>query len=82
MKRAMLAAAAVTILGLTACSEKARNETADAADAVAADAESTTRDAVNDVDAAFDSAQNKMDAIGDQADNSTDDNAAMEDDAE
>lgn len=83
MKRAILAVAALGLFSLAACSEKAKNETAEAADAVPADAEQTGRDAVNDVDAAsdaaFDSAENKMDQIGGAADNAAD---AGGDDAE
>ena len=44
---------AAAAMSLAACSEKAQNESAEAANAVAADTSATTRNAVNDVDAAI-----------------------------
>lgn len=68
MKRAILPLALVASLGLAACSERAQNETAEAADTVAADVNATMGDAMNDVqaatDAAFGAAENGLDAAG------------------
>ena len=44
------------ILGLAACSQKAQNEAAQAADTIAADANATMGEAVKDTDAAADKA--------------------------
>lgn len=68
MKRVLLPLAAVAALGLAACSEQAKNETADAANAIAADANATMGEAVQDVEAATDSAlgaaENTADGLG------------------
>ena len=55
MKKTLLPLVAVAALGLAACSQNAQNETAEAADAVAADANATMGEAADDVRAAFDS---------------------------
>ena len=69
----IVSAAASPFAGLAACSQKAQNETAEAADTMAADANATMGEAVNDIDAATDSALgaagNSMDAAGDKIDN-------------
>ena len=56
MKRVLLPLAAIAALGLAACSEQAKNETADPANAIAADANATMSEAAQDVEAATDSA--------------------------
>ena len=72
--KAILAAAAT--LGLAACSPAARDETAEAGNAIAADASATTANAVSDVDAATDRA---LDSAGASMDNA---GASMEAGAE
>ena len=68
MKRALLPLAAVAALGLTACSDKAQNEAAEAANAIGADVNATMGEAVQDVETATDSAlgaaENSADSIG------------------
>ncbi|HEY0624395.1 hypothetical protein [Sphingomonas sp.] len=68
MKRVALSFAAVAALGLAACSEKAQNETAEAANAIGADANATMGEAVQDVQSATESAlgtaENAADSIG------------------
>lgn len=67
-------------LSLAACSPEARNDSAEAADTIAADTNATMREAVDDVDAAseraFGSAEsaidNNGDAIGNAADRAAD----------
>ncbi|MBX3592892.1 hypothetical protein [Sphingomonas sp.] len=82
MKRVLLPLAAVAALGLAACSEKAQNETAEAAEAVGADANATMTEAANDVESATDralgSAENAIDRAGNAIDSGADkvDNAA------
>ena len=49
MKKALLPLAAVAALGLAACSDKAQNETAEAAEAIGADANATMSEAADDV---------------------------------
>ncbi|MBX9859996.1 MAG: hypothetical protein K2Y20_10460 [Sphingomonas sp.] len=60
-----LALIAVCGIGLAACSPKAQNETAEAADAITADANATMIEAAKDTDAAsdqaFGAAENAMD---------------------
>lgn len=60
------------LLLLAACSPKAQNETADAADAITADANATMQTAINDVDAAsdraFGAAQNAAQPVGNAID--------------
>ncbi|WP_137899119.1 hypothetical protein [Sphingomonas sp. 2SG] len=72
MKRLLILAAPLAV-GLAACSQNAQNETADAANAIAADTEATTRNAVSDVDVAtdraFGSAERHIDNAGDHLDN-------------
>ena len=69
MKRFLLSfATAAALIATAGCSSKAQNDTAEAADSIAADANATTRNAVNDVDAASDralgAAQSSMDNMG------------------
>lgn len=56
--------AILAILALTACSQKAQNETATAANTMAADANATMAKAAGDVNAAFGAAENGIDAAG------------------
>jgi hypothetical protein len=51
------------ILGLAACSHKAQNEASEAADTIAADANATMGEAVNDTDAAAEKALGSGEAI-------------------
>lgn len=70
----------ITAAGLAACSHKARDETADAANTMGADANATMSEAVNDTDAAADKAfgaseatiDNGASAIGNAADSAAD----------
>lgn len=68
MKRVLLPLAAIAALGLAACSEQAQNETAEAANAIGADANATMGEAAQDVEAATDSAlgaaENAADSLG------------------
>ncbi|MFL9839438.1 hypothetical protein ABS767_00560 [Sphingomonas sp. ST-64] len=68
MKRVFLPLAAVAALGLAACSDKAQNETAEAAEAIGADANATMSEAADDVETATDSAlgaaENAADSTG------------------
>ena len=50
---------AIALAGLSACSQKAKDDTTEAADSVAADANATMARAVNSVDAASDKAFGK-----------------------
>lgn len=74
--RAIIALAAAGLIGLCACSQKAQNETAEAADAISADAKATMTEAVNDTDAAseqaFGAAENAIDNVSDQIGNAND----------
>ena len=67
IKRAAATALAIASL-LAACSPAAQNEAAEAADAIAADANATMREAVSDIDAAsdkaFGAAENAIDSVG------------------
>jgi phage-related minor tail protein len=79
MKRLLILAAPPLLLatvGLAACSQNTQNETAEAANSIAADTEATTRNAVRDVDAAtdqaFGSAERHLDNAGDHLDNAAD----------
>ena len=56
IKKFALPLGLVAALGVAACSEKAQDESAEAANAIAADADATTDKAVNDIDAASDEA--------------------------
>ena len=80
MTRAILPLALAAAFGLAACSEKAQNETGQAAEATAADVNATMGEAVQDVDAAseraFGSAENALDDAGDAIENTADDAAA------
>ncbi|MBA3879274.1 MAG: hypothetical protein C0500_06125 [Sphingobium sp.] len=71
---ALLLALPVAI-GLAACSPKAQNETAEAADAITADANAAMSEAAADVDAAGDRAlggmDNAMDSVGNSIDDAT-----------
>ncbi|MBA4048097.1 MAG: hypothetical protein C0476_06095 [Sphingomonas sp.] len=73
-KRAAATAFAIASL-LTACSPAARNETAEAGEAIAADANATMREAVSDIDAAsdkaFGAAENAIDSVGNSIDAAT-----------
>jgi hypothetical protein len=55
------------ILGLAACSHKAQNEASEAADTIAADANATMGEAVNDTNAAADKALGAGEAAVDNA---------------
>lgn len=72
MTKALIPLALAT-LALAACSQKAQDEAATAANTMSADANATMAKAVNDVDAAadkaFGAAENGMDKVG----NATDD---------
>ena len=77
MNKAIFASLALAAgLTLAACSEKAQDETAEAANAVATDVETTTDEAVNDIEAAtndaLSSAENTMDNGGAAVDNAAD----------
>jgi hypothetical protein len=65
MSKAIAPLILVAALGLAACSPKAQNETAEAANTIAADANATMAEAVKDTDAAanqaFGAAENSMD---------------------
>ena len=69
---ALVSAAA---LGLAACSQNARNETSEAANAVGTDIGNTAEAGANSVDNALDAAGNSMDAMAANSTNATD-NAA------
>jgi len=68
MKRVLLPLAAVAALGLAACSDNAKNEAAEAANAIGADANATMGEAIQDVQSATDSAlgaaENAADSLG------------------
>ncbi len=77
MKRTTtIALMAMAVIGLAACSPKAQNETAEAADAISADANATMTEAVNDTEAASDKAfgatENAMDSASDKIGNVAD----------
>ena len=76
-KAIILPLAAMALIGLGGCSPKAQNETAEAANTIAADANATMGSAINDVDAAseqaFGAAENKIDHAGDTIANAADD---------
>ena len=59
--------ALVAAAGLSACSQKAQNESAEAANAIGADASATTENAVGDVDTATDQALGSAAATMDNA---------------
>ena len=63
---------ALTALALAACSPKAQNEVAEAANAVEADANATTAEAVSDTDAALGAAESRIDKAGDVLGNKAD----------
>ncbi len=67
MKRVLLPLAALAALGLAACSEKAQNETAEAANTIAADANATMGEAAADVEAATDGALSSAENAADRA---------------
>jgi hypothetical protein len=75
MKKFLIPALALTA-GLAACSNNAQDQTAQAANAIAADASATTENAVDDVSAASDralgSAERSLDNAGAKLDNATD----------
>lgn len=68
MKRALLPLAAIAVLGLAACSDKAQNEAAEAVNAIGADVNATMGEAVQDVQSATEgalgTAENAADSIG------------------
>ncbi len=76
MKKLFLLPLAVAAFSVGACSQKAQNETGEAADAVAADVNSTVGEAVDDVqtagERAFGAAENAADRAGDKIENATD----------
>ncbi len=55
---------ALSALALAACSPKAQNEVAEAANAVEADANATGAEAVSDTDAALGAAESRIDDAG------------------
>ncbi|MCC2979899.1 MULTISPECIES: hypothetical protein [unclassified Sphingomonas] len=67
MKFFAIAAGLATAAALGACSPKAQNETAEAANAVGSDVSATTENAVDDVDAATDEALGSAEATLDNA---------------
>lgn len=75
-KFASLALTAIAVIGVAACSPKAQNETAEAADAITADANATMTEAVNDTEAAsdqaFGAAENAIDSAGEKIGNVAD----------
>ena len=77
MKKAILLPIAAAAFALSACSDKAQNETSEAADSIAADANATMGEAVDDVaaasDRAFDAAENGIDRAGAAIGNAADD---------
>ncbi|MBW4331308.1 hypothetical protein KY084_10535 [Stakelama sp. CBK3Z-3] len=84
IRKIVLPFAVVAALGVAGCSEKAQDESAEAGNAIAADVDATTSEAVNDIDAAsdqaFGKAENAMDDAGNSLDNAGDDiDAAAED---
>lgn len=76
MKKFILLPLAAAAFSVGACSQKAQNETGEAADAVAADVNATMGEAVSDVktagDRAFGAAENAADRAGEKIDNATD----------
>ncbi|MBR0553385.1 hypothetical protein [Stakelama marina] len=77
MKKAILVSmTAAAALGLAACSDHAQNESAEAANAMAADTSATMSNAVGDLDAAsdqaFGAAENAADQAGDAIENGAD----------
>ncbi|MEO5492478.1 MAG: hypothetical protein ABIR08_00450 [Sphingomonas sp.] len=76
MTKALIPLALVATLGLAACSQKAQDETATAANTMSADANATMAKAANDVDAAadkaFGAAENGMDKVGNTVDRTKD----------
>jgi len=56
MKKFLILPIALAAAGLTACSPAAKNETAEAADTIAADANATMEETIKDTDAATDNA--------------------------
>lgn len=75
MKKLAALLVVAAAIGLAACSPKAQNETAEAADAITADANATMSEATKDVDAAGDRAlggmDNAVDAVGNTIDDAT-----------
>jgi len=67
MKKTLLPLAAIAALGLAACSQNTQNETAQAADAIAADANATMSEAAGDVEAATDGALSSAENAADRA---------------
>lgn len=60
----ILPLAILAALGLAACSPKAQNETAEAANAIAGDANATAAKAIDDTDAALGAAASRIDNAG------------------
>lgn len=69
MKKIVLIAAIAAAASLAACSQHAKNETVEAANAVATDVNATVAAGVNSVDAATDSAMNNISNAADAATN-------------
>jgi hypothetical protein len=68
MRKIILAAAlATSALGLAACSQKAENETSEAVEAMAADAEAATDAAAEGAEAAADASAEGVEAAADKA---------------
>lgn len=76
MKKLAALLALPLAIGLAACSPKAQNETAEAADAITADANATMSEATKDVDAAGDRVLGGMDNAVDTVGNTIDDATA------
>jgi len=76
-KMIMIAAIGLAVAGLSACSQKAQDQTSEAINTSAADMDETMGAAVNDVDAATDNAlgaaANSMDAAGNHLGNAAGD---------
>ena len=85
MRKVFLPLAAVALFGVAACSEKAQDETSEAAGALGNDIEATMDEAAADVDAAaddaFGAAENAADASGDAVENAGDATEAAAEDA-
>ena len=90
MRKVFLPLAAVALFGVAACSEKAQDETSEAAGALGNDIEATMDEAAADVDAAADDAAadgasrtavNAADASGDAVENAGDATEAAAEDA-
>ena len=72
MKKSILASMILAgSLGLVACTDNAQNESAEAANAVATDVETTTDEALNSIDAAANDALANVEAAAENAADAT-----------